>query len=52
MKEIEERRMSEIAELLLRCEKVKAAAADSVRKLKERDTELASAKSRVTELEA
>ena len=51
LKEIEERRLTEIAELLLRGEKVEAAATESAKKLEERDTKLASAKSRVAELE-
>ena len=52
LKEIKERRTTEIAELLLRGEKVEAAAAESTKKLEEHDTELALTKSRVTELEA
>ena len=51
LKEIEERRMTEIAELLLRGEKVEAATAESTKKLKEHNTKLASAKLRVAELE-
>ena len=52
LKEIEERRITEIAELLLRCEKAEAASSESSKKLEERDAELASARSRVAELEA
>ena len=51
LEEIEERRMTEIAKLLLKGEKTKAAAAKSARKLEKHDTKLASAKSRVAELE-
>ena len=51
LKEIEERRMTELAELLLRCEKAEAASSELSKKLEERDAELASARSRVVEVE-
>ena len=50
MKEIKERKVAEIVELLLRGEQVKVAAAESAKKLEEYDTKLASAKSKVFEL--
>ena len=51
LKEIKERRMTEIVKLLLRGEKVETTRAESVKKLKKHDTKLASAKSRVAKLE-
>ena len=51
MKEIEEKRVTEIAKLLLRGEKAEATASKSVKKLEECDMELAFIKSRVAELE-